>query len=228
MKNEISFMRQKDLFDPVNQRFKIVVFGAGSLGSFITLNLAKLGFNDIEVFDFDTVESHNIPNQFYKSSSIGEFKVEALKEIVKDFTDVEITTHNVKVDEKTEIPIGEVVYIITFDTLEARKLIYEKVKDFKCIVLDVRVGGEEYEINIVDTMKENELSAWKKRFDIEVTDLPCGARSIIYTVVNIASEVSNIVKKINNNENYPGRLLRTMKNYNILNNLNQKGGKTYE
>ena len=82
-KEKLNYSRQEELFDPVTQKFKIIVLGAGSLGSFITLNLAKLGFNDISVYDYDYVEGANIPNQFFRMSDIGKPKVEALKEIIR-------------------------------------------------------------------------------------------------------------------------------------------------
>jgi len=97
MDNKISYMNQIDLFNPINQKLKIIILGAGSLGSFICLNLAKLGFDNIDVWDYDIVECQNIPNQFYKLKDIDKFKVEALKEIVKEFTDVDINIHNEKV-----------------------------------------------------------------------------------------------------------------------------------
>jgi len=227
--SEVSYMRQKDIFDPVNQKYKIVIMGAGSLGSFIALNLAKLGFNDLTVYDFDKVEEHNIPNQFYRLQDIGKNKVEALKEIIKEFTDVDIKICNEKVDDKTELPIDiNNLFILTFDTLKARKMFFDLVKDFNFKVLDVRVGGEEYNIQTINTSEYEEVKKWEKSFDIQPTDLPCGARSIIYTNLSVASEVCNIVKKINNDEEYPKKLIRHMKKYLILNDLNKLQGRKQE
>lgn len=216
---EMNYMRQTDIFNPVNQEYKMVVLGAGSLGSFITLNLAKLGFSDITVYDFDKVELHNIPNQFYRMSDIGKLKVDALKEMVKDFCDVDIKIESEKVTSETQLPIDmNCIFILTFDTLEARKMIFDKLKDFSFRIIDARAGGEEYSIQTINTSIESELKIWEKSFDIIPTELPCGAKSIIYTNLSIASEVCNIVKKISNNEEYPRRMIRHMKNYTIINN----------
>jgi len=216
-------MRQKDIFDPVNQKYKIVVLGAGSLGSFITLNLAKLGFNDLEVYDFDLVEEHNIGNQFYRISDIGKSKVESLKEMVKDFTGIDIIPHNEKVNLQTKMPLNpNTLYILTFDTLESRKMFYELIKNYKCTVLDVRVGGEEFNIRVTDTFNSVQLKEWEESFNITPTQLPCGARSIIYTNLAVASETCNIVKKLNNNESYPTKLIRHMKGYLFIQNQNKK------
>jgi len=219
--NKISYMRQTDLFNPVNQKFKIVIFGAGSLGSFITLNIAKLGFNDITVYDYDYVEEHNIPNQFYRMSDIGKQKVEALGEIIKQFADIEIEPKNEKVTSQTQLPLGlNNLYILTFDNLENRKIVYELVKESGSgYILDVRVGGEQLDIQSINLSNDEEVKKWGMSFNITENELPCGARSIIYTNLNVASEVCNIVKKINNGERYPTKLLRHMQTYRIINDL---------
>ncbi len=221
VEDNISYMRQTDLFDPVNQNLRIIVFGAGSLGSFITLNLAKLGFSEITVYDFDKVEKHNIPNQFYRVEDIGKYKVEALCGIIKSFADVKIGWSKEKVTKNTDIPHTlNTVYILTFDTLEQRKIIFDKLKELGSgMVLDVRVGGEQLDIQTVDLFEDDEIEKWKKSFDIIPNDLPCGARSIIYTVLNVASEVCNIVKKLNNEESYATKLVRHMKSYKIINSV---------
>ena len=43
-------------------------------------------------------------------------------------------------------------------------------------------------------------------------------KSIIYTILSIASEACNIVKKIEKKEKYPSNLKREMKVYTILHN----------
>jgi len=71
-----------------------------------------------------------------------------------------------------------------------------------------------------NTFNEEEIKEWEKSFDIIPTDLPCGAKSIIYTNFNIASEVCNVIKKINNGEPYPKKFFRHMKTYNIIHKIN--------
>lgn len=216
------YTRQEDIFNPINQRFKIIVLGAGALGSFITLNLAKLGFDNITVWDFDNVVEGNIGAQFYRIKDIGKSKVEALKEIVKDFTDIDIEINNKEVTKDTELEFGsDILYVLTFDTLKNRKMFFEMTKDQKCFVIDARVGGEEYNIQSIDTFADEEVKKWTKSFDIIPTTLPCGAKSIIYTNLSVASEVCNVIKKMNNSESYPRKLIRHMKHYIIINDLKE-------
>ena len=39
----------------------------------------------------------NIPNQFFRVGDVGKFKVDALKEIIKDFTGVDIQANDIEV-----------------------------------------------------------------------------------------------------------------------------------
>lgn len=215
--SKVQYIRQEKIFNPTEQRFKIVVLGAGSLGSFITLNLAKLGFNDIHVYDYDIVEDYNLPNQFYRTQDIGKPKVEALLGIVRDFADVELSIYNQKVTEKTVLPMGlNVIYILTFDTLKERKMIYDMLRGMNNYLLDVRMGGEEFSIMTSKMNDENDLVEHDKAFQIVPTDIPCGEKSVIYSVLAISSEVCNIVKKLNNEQIYPKKLNRHMRRNMIL------------
>ena len=57
-------LRQLEIAYP--SQFKdrpITVIGAGGIGAATVVALAKTGFENITVYDFDTVEQHNLPNQ---------------------------------------------------------------------------------------------------------------------------------------------------------------------
>jgi tRNA A37 threonylcarbamoyladenosine dehydratase len=43
---------------------KIMIIGAGGIGSFLVSNLARVGIYDITVFDDDKVESKNLLHQW--------------------------------------------------------------------------------------------------------------------------------------------------------------------
>ena len=216
----MEFTRQTQIFDPSKQSSKIIVIGAGSTGSFITLTLAKLGFNDIKVLDFDKVEAHNIPNQFYRMSDMGKDKVTALQEMVLDFTGTEIDVENVKVDKDYEFDLDlNTILVFCVDNMEARKLIYEKVKDFPIKIVDTRMGGAGFQIYSINLESEEEKKAYEKRLDMKTKDTGCGAKATIYTVLSIASETSNIIKMIDKNEAYPPILKREMTGYAFIGGL---------
>ena len=57
---------------------KVLVIGAGGIGSFLVPLLDKIGLYDITVSDPDRVEEKNIPYQNFSKGDINYYKVEAL------------------------------------------------------------------------------------------------------------------------------------------------------
>jgi len=53
-----------------------------------------MGFSDLTVIDFDTIELHNITSQCYKASQIGMTKVDALAQVCKEFSEIDIKPVN--------------------------------------------------------------------------------------------------------------------------------------
>lgn len=219
---EMIFDRQRNIFNPQEQKLKIVVVGCGSVGSFVILTLAKLGFKNITAIDFDKVEAVNIPNQFYRLSDISKLKVEALKEIVMDFTGIEIKTINKKIDEQNkfldnvEIDLNTIV-IFALDTIETRTLIFNELKGIPAMrIIDVRVGGQGSNIHFLDLDNEEDKRNYERLLDIPTNDDTCGNKFVIYNLLYVASEVCNMVKRIDKAEKIPKLIIREMSGYRIL------------
>jgi len=66
--NQNRFLRQMNIVPPEKLSFPITVIGAGAIGSATVVTLAKMGCSDITVWDSDTLEDLNIPNQLCKPS----------------------------------------------------------------------------------------------------------------------------------------------------------------
>lgn len=67
-----------DFFQPETVRDRIHIIGCGAIGSILGDNLARMGLTKITLYDFDTVEEHNIANQMYTEDDLRKPKVEAL------------------------------------------------------------------------------------------------------------------------------------------------------
>lgn len=216
----MNFSRQSRLWNPEEQRTHLAIIGVGSTGSFISLTLAKMGFKDIDVYDFDKVEEHNIPNQFYRINDNDKPKVEALKEIIKDFSNIDINIKNTKIDKDNEITLKiNSIVVVCVDNMEARKLIYEQIKEYPIKLLDTRMGGEGFSIYVVDLANDEEKEKYEKSLDLETKETSCGEKAIIYTILSIASETCNIIKMIDKGEEFPKILKREMKSYRFLGGL---------
>ena len=87
------YLRQQDIVDqPRLASTPITVIGAGAIGSFVVLGLAKSGALDITVWDHDSVAVHNLSNQWFRPSDVGRLKVDALGELVAEMTGTEVST----------------------------------------------------------------------------------------------------------------------------------------
>lgn len=69
-----------DFFKPEEVSERIHIIGCGAIGSLLGDTLARMGLTKITLYDFDTVESHNIANQIFTESDLNKPKVQALRE----------------------------------------------------------------------------------------------------------------------------------------------------
>ena len=79
------FSRVKGIFKTnlIAQK-KIVIFGVGSGGSIVAVQLAKSGVNNFALFDFDRLEVHNVSRHACGLKDLGRLKTDAVADILKD------------------------------------------------------------------------------------------------------------------------------------------------
>jgi molybdopterin-synthase adenylyltransferase len=194
------FHRQLDVLDPAQAaKLKITIIGAGAIGSFTALSLAKIGVTDITVYDDDDVEIHNIPNQWYRIQDVGVKKVIALRDIVEQFTGVKIRAIPKKyVDQAIR---GFVISGV--DSMDARIGIWKNLKgQYPQRYLDARMGAEVGELRMVNPVDIVAVDAYEKKHlfpSTEATPGKCTARSTMYCASGlaamIAARVSNFINK---------------------------------
>ena len=73
-----------DYFQPEKDTARIHIIGCGSVGATVAENLARCGVTKMTLWDFDTVEPHNLANQIFRQKDIGKTKVESLLDILKE------------------------------------------------------------------------------------------------------------------------------------------------
>ena len=156
---------------------RVDVIGAGATGSRIALSFAKLGVENIHVWDDDKVEEHNVPNQAFGLEHIGSLKVDALAAIIKAATGTEIHTHNERVDGSQNL--GEVVFLVT-DTMSSRKEIWDKSLKFKLktqVLIETRMGADSGRVYALNPNKPGHIKAWEQTLyaDDEAEVSACGA-----------------------------------------------------
>ena len=201
------FMRQADICPPEKLQFPIHVIGAGAIGSAAVLTLAKMGCGNITVQDHDILEEHNLPNQIVKPSCLGRPKVEALKELVLELTEVEIGA----IAEKYKNQLLKGVIIAAVDNMRTRKIIWKNVKLNPQIgfLIDPRMGAEFARIYIIRPCDMDDISFYEENLyaQKESEHLPCSARSIIYCPGAIGSIIAFVIKNYAVNEAHPKEIL---------------------
>ena len=190
--------RQSRLVDSNILTCPLTIIGAGGIGSFTALTLAKMGFENITVMDDDTVEEHNIPNQFYRYKDLTNSKVEALKQIIHDFTKNEISISNYRFEKETIIS-WDGLWIMAVDNMVTRKNIYDlayKHHNLITGIIDGRMGGQQAEVYTVNMQNRMERAAYKNTLweEAETAQVPCTERAVIYNVLWIASTIANSVR----------------------------------
>ena len=194
MKNE-HLIRQSDLIPESVLTKKINIIGAGAIGSFTTLALAKMGFTNIVVFDYDTVSVENMSCQFYRFADIGKSKVEALYDLVKDFTNVEIIAIN---ERWNETPLDGVI-ICAADSMDTRDRIsvVHKSKAKSDIVIDSRMMAELALLYTYIPTSSTDQDNYRNTLhtDEDSVQEKCTAKSTMYTACMLSGLVACAVKK---------------------------------
>lgn len=177
------------LSDHQSLSLPITVIGAGGIGSPTVLALAKLGAKRLIVYDYDAVEEHNLPNQWYRLRDVGRNKVDALQAIVRDFTGLEIEVRA----ERFETQPVEGILIVAVDSMDTRIKIFETVMQAKTVdlFLDGRMGGETFYLYTINPKNSDHVRWYRDRLypSSQAAEIPCSARAIIYTLFGIASEI---------------------------------------
>ena len=197
MTTTMDFWRQRDVVSPEDlASLRVTIIGAGGIGSPTTLALAKMGVSQIVVYDDDSVELHNLPNQIYRFSDLGKTKVEGLKNICQDFAGVLIEVKPECFDGQQ--PLSGIV-VSGVDTMAARKEIWQRVRYNPAvqIYIEARMGAEVARIHTVRPCDPS-LVRWYETTlysDEEAMQAPCTARAIIYCALMSGALVANQVKK---------------------------------
>ena len=176
------------------------------------LTLAKMGVMNIEVFDEDGVSEHNLPNQFYRNDDIGQFKVQALMDLVNEFTPILINLGDyTTMYSKQKL---QPIVIVGTDSMSSRRLVWEqflKQKQAKQYI-EARMGAEVGQVYTIQTKSKANIKFYEEQLysDDEVKPLPCTAKSIIYNVLMISSLICRAVKAVIHEEKFPRELTMNM------------------
>lgn len=128
VKREAVLQRQSEEINGKLENAKVVILGAGGLGSNIAHMLARLGVGKMILYDFDVVEPSNLNRQHYGVNDIGKMKAETTAERIKELLPyVHIESRNLIVDEEVLSSVYEEgdIFIEAFDTVLSKVMAYD-------------------------------------------------------------------------------------------------------
>lgn len=154
----MNIAKSYDFFHPEDCKGRIHIIGCGAIGSTLAEELVRYGIEKITLYDFDTVESHNIANQIYTEADIGKTKVQALSEYLLKINP-ELSNH-LKVVEKGYVNQRLSGYVfLCVDNIELRRKIVEENQHNQFIlgVFDFRMRLTDAQHYAADWSNETEV-----------------------------------------------------------------------
>lgn len=110
---------------------KVVIVGAGALGSHLVQFIRNLPVEDLRVVDFDRIESKNVLSQFHGKPNVGKLKVEALKQTMQFFYGAKLTAipHRLTKDNAQALLSDAGLVVDCLDNAESRHLVQGFVRE---------------------------------------------------------------------------------------------------
>jgi len=177
-----SLMRGEDALKKIAEAH-ITVCGVGAIGSNLTENLARQGFKDFFIIDFDRIEEHNIGTQSYHADEVGMQKVRALRnhlfrisKVLAECTELELDEANAR-----RFLSEPGIVIDSFDNRASRKVVTEFCAQTKKDCLHLGLNEAYGEV-----MWNEEYRIPQDR-GVDACNYPL-ARNIIILTVAVASE----------------------------------------
>ena len=163
---------------------RVVVCGAGALGSHLADNLVRQGVASLRVIDRDRVDEHNVSTQLYGESDVGAWKVEVLRNRLFKTAGVEIEAVRKELAAANAKPLLGAcdVVIDAFDNSASRRLVQETVRAAGPACLHVGLHADYAE------------AIWDEQYRVpndvagDVCDYPL-ARNLVLLAVAVASDV---------------------------------------
>jgi len=160
----------------------IGIIGIGNIGSHIALNLARVGIEIFNLYDFDKVELHNTTSQAYNENNVGKYKVEIIKdEILKINSDAIVYVHSRASIDSPAWKADNDYLVVAVDTMAMRKRLAIETTKYNYTypmrikrVIDLRVGGEQ--VDVFNTI----VGKYRKTIRNNPSVEPCGAQFVAY------------------------------------------------
>lgn len=193
----LDLTRQSGLIDSARAGSTTVrIVGVGAIGSHVAEVLCKMGIRCITVQDYDTVESHNLPNQGYYLDEMGMRKVDALAGRLLRGTGAPVVVDPTKLEGATVFE--EEIVVAAVDSMATRRLIYDNFLEspHSFILVDGRMGARFGQVHFVDKARPGRLSEYEGTLHQGgLYQEPCTAKSTIFCAYGLAGVIGAFIAK---------------------------------
>ena len=184
----------------------ITIGGAGSLGSWLSLYLARTRPYSIMIYDNDKVDETNFAGQFYNYNNLGVYKVDGLYRNIRDYCNYGISKRKTRYELIKDVANTFNFTFACFDNIESRKEMFynwlSRNYEYKnALFIDCRLGFEYFQIYCVK-MRKDDIERYIKTFfdDSEIEDAPCSLKINTFMPAMAASQMTAFY--LNNLVNY--------------------------
>lgn len=179
--------RHISVFNPASVKNDIHIIGVGATGSFVAMQIARMGVPVLNIYDFDDVEIHNIPNQYYDTEDIGKLKIDALDEkLHKINPDITVNKSNAKVTAEDISKMEGYVFLLV-DSMKVRKELWEAAKNNPNIinVWESRLGSDQARVYSLPIEEGKDYSKYEQDFydDDNAEVSACGTSITVLPIV---------------------------------------------
>jgi hypothetical protein len=160
------------------QHLKVLMIGAGSIGSMTASMLLRMGVKNLTVYDRDTVSIENIGPSIYGLNDLTKTKTASLHDLLLTATGISITTKNRFYTSQRET--ADVV-IVTVDSMEARRFIWERqqIAGWR-MWIDARMGFDQCSTTVCFSDNPKSTEFYSRSIARAGAPLPCGQKATAF------------------------------------------------
>lgn len=181
----------------------IIIAGLGGIGSNLAYQIARMHPCKLVLYDDDTVESENMAGQMFSSKQIGDLKVNAVSNLLRDYTTMS-NVYAIASRFYATTDAGDIM-MCGFDNMNARKAFFATWKNHvdslpknqrkNCLYLDGRLSIDYFQILAITGDDTNNIQRYNNEFlfsDNEAEETICSMKQTTYLSCMIASYMTNI------------------------------------
>lgn len=181
----------------------VIIAGLGGIGSMLALQIGRLTPQLLVLYDDDVVEPANMSGQLYGFPHVGQTKVSAMQNILKDFTSCN-SIYAVPEKFTQDTKAGDIM-ICGFDNMKARKTFFDSWKNHvdslpgeqkaKCVFIDGRLSIDTLQVFCIRGDDSYHKQLYQKEYlfsSYEAERTVCSMKQTSFLACMIGSVMTNL------------------------------------